>query len=123
MKYTASYHVVCVIERLLGCENWEPSSNLLQTLMDELSPEERKNRELVREKLKEVGEYLALGHETKLICVMTSKTPYQLTPEDKNDLLSKFKLWWGGDQTKHQMTITEFAHLWAVKRGIHPDLF
>jgi len=120
-RYTPQDHIVRLTSNLLGSELWEPSSEIIEVLLSNLSPKERLDRFLIREKLIEFENRRGLGHETKISYTLTNRKPYQMTPEDKENLLNEFELWWHDlAEGETNMNISEFIDYWAMQRGIHP---
>jgi len=121
-RFTPRDHVLLLTKKLLGCENWEPPENLIVRLKEHLPL--YFDRGIVHQKLQEWGERQALGHETRLIHVLSGSSPRTLAEDDIADLMTSFNCWWSslGNGTSVSMTLSSFIEEWAISRGLYPSL-
>lgn len=122
MKYTPLFHTVLMVKKYLGCEEWEPSFDLLNRLRKDLPSDSYGNRLAIRSKLTEWEERSCYGHETRIACTLMGTSPTVLTPEDKNDLKIAFNEWWESlRRAKPGNTLSDFVEDW-VKENVCTNL-
>jgi len=120
MNYTPQDHAAQLLRKLLGCERWEPSAPLLEKIRQN-PPENFRNRREIRNKLRDLEERTAYGHETKIGLILSGETAEMPTPSDLEDFKRNFGVWWDSLRTsdvRKNQNITTFVEEWAQGKGL-----
>jgi len=96
----------------LGCENWNPSPELVEKLRTRLLPSEYSDLQVIRRELREMEERMAYGHEAKLALILTSNSTAGLSPEEEYRLKIEFEEWWENLKRGSMESVADFIERW-----------